>query len=56
MRRSVEIDAMLDPTEIVVDNNQRPTQRRQLAGISRLGTLEALALAGSTRRTQLAAH
>ena len=31
---------MLDPAEIVVDNDQRSAQRRQLAGIARLDTLK----------------
>jgi len=40
-RRTVEIDTMLDRAEIVVDNDQRPAQRRQLARIARLGHLQA---------------
>src|SRR6267143_1114851 len=44
-RRTVEIDTMLDPAEIVVDDDQRPAQRRQVAGIPRLDTFKPPALA-----------
>ncbi len=55
-RRTVEIDAMLDPAEIVVDNDQRPAQRRQVAGIARLDTLKPPALAGVAHGAQLTTH
>src|SRR3989442_11692282 len=55
-RRTVEIDTMLDPAEIVIDNDQRPTQRRQLAGIARLDAFKPPALAGVAHRAQLATH
>src|SRR5467141_1096064 len=55
-RRTVEIDAMLDPAEIVVDNDQRPAQRWQVAGIARLDTFKPPALAGIAHRAQLATH
>src|SRR6266508_411342 len=55
-RRTVEIDAMLDPAEIVVDDDQRSAQRRQLAGIARLDTFKPFALAGIAHRAQLASH
>ncbi len=55
-RRTVEIDTMLDPAEIVVDNDQRSAQRRQLAGIARLDTFKPPALAGVAHGAQLATH
>src|SRR5437773_10070604 len=53
-RRTVEIDTMLDPAEIVVDNDQRSAQRRQLARIARLDTLKPPALAGVAHGAQRA--
>src|SRR6266508_6729233 len=55
-RRTVEIDTMLDPAEIVVDNDQRSAQSRQIAGIARLDTFKPLALAGVAHGAQLATH
>src|SRR6267378_2395025 len=55
-RRTVEIDAMLDLAEIVIDDDQRPAQRRQLARITRLATFKPPALAGVAHRAQLATH
>src|SRR2546425_9832383 len=55
-RRAVEIDTMLDPAEIVIDNDQRSAQRRQLAGIARLDTFKPPALAGVAHCAQLATH
>ena len=47
---------MLDPAEIVVDNDERSAQRRKIAGIRWLRTLESLAFSGFAHRAQLAAH
>src|SRR6267378_1616910 len=55
-RRTVEIDAMLDPAEIVVDNDQRSAQRRQVAGIARLDTFKPPARAGVAHDAQIATH
>src|SRR3989441_13230548 len=55
-RRTVEIDTMLDPAEIVVDDDQRSAQRRRFAGIARLDTLKPSALAGVAHGAQLATH
>src|SRR3989442_14207223 len=55
-RRAVEIDTMLDPAEIVIDNDQRSAQRRQVAAIARLDTFKPPALAGVTHGAQLATH
>src|SRR6267378_1501024 len=55
-RRTVEINTMLDPAEIVVDNDQRSAQRRQVAGITRLDTFKPSALAGIAHGAQLATH
>src|SRR5882762_3820775 len=55
-RRTVEIDTMLDRAEIVVDNDQRSAQRRQIARIARHDTFKPPALAGVAHRAQLATH
>src|SRR6266481_6316775 len=55
-RRTVEIDTMLDPAEIVVDNDQRSAQRRQLARITGLDTIKPPALTGVAHGAQLATH
>src|SRR6266705_5844654 len=52
-RRTVQIDTMLDPAEIVVDNDQRSAQRWQVARIARL---KPPALAGVAHGAQLATH
>src|SRR5258706_589520 len=54
--RTIQIDTMLDRAKIVVDNDQRSAQRRQVARIPRLDTFKPLALAGVAHRAQLAAH
>jgi len=41
---------MLDPAEIVVDDDHRPTQRRQLARITRLDTFKPPALTAVAHR------
>src|SRR6267378_4844157 len=52
-RRTVQIDTMLDRAEIVVDNDQRSAQRRQVSRIAWLDTSKALALARVAHRAQL---
>src|SRR5439155_9455142 len=55
-RRTAQIDTMPDPDEIVVDDDQRSAQRRQVARITRLDTFKPPALARVAHGAQLATH